>query len=124
MTQFTSSHGSRVVRPGHLERRQVQVRAAASPTRIFVRRATALLVLAAAVWALLFGQSAIASNAPGASATSFTYVTVSAGDTLWSLAETYATDEDARDWIQDLASLNALESAEIYPGQELALPKR
>lgn len=124
MTQFTSNNGSRVIRPGHLDRRQVQVRVTASPTRIFVRRATALLVLAAAVWALLFGQSAIASNTPGANATSFSYVTVEAGDTLWSLAETYATDEDARDWIQDLASLNALASAEIYPGQKLALPQR
>lgn len=123
MTQFTANHGSRVARPGHLERRQLQARAAATPARIFVRRATALLVLAAGAWAFVFGQSAIASSTPGSSA-SFTYVTVEAGDTLWSLAETYATGEDARDWIQDLASLNALASAEIYPGQQLALPQR
>jgi LysM repeat protein len=87
------------------------------------RRILALIVLAAAAWAFTFGQSAIASNTPG-TASSFTYVTVSAGDTLWSLAETYASEEDARDWIQDLASLNALETAEIYPGQQLALPQR
>lgn len=123
MTQFTSNHGSRIARPGHLERRQVQARVAATPARIFVRRATALLVLAAGAWAFTFGQSAIASSAPGSTA-SFTYVTVEAGDTLWSLADTYATGEDSRDWIQDLASLNALQSAEIYPGQKLALPQR
>lgn len=123
MTQFTSNNGSRIVRPGHLERRQVKARIAASPARFMARRIIALVVLAAATWAFTFGQSAIASNTPG-SASSFTYVTVSAGDTLWSLADTYAPDQDARDWIQDLASLNALETAEIYPGQQLALPQR
>jgi LysM repeat protein len=48
-------------------------------------------------------------------------VTVSAGQTLWEIAQQYATS-DARDYMANLISLNALTTAELTPGQRIALP--
>ena len=50
------------------------------------------------------------------------YVTVQSGDSLWSLADSYAPNEDPRDWIAEVVLLNALETAELTPGQQIALP--
>ncbi len=50
-----------------------------------------------------------------------TYV-VMAGDTLWSIAEEFCPDrEDKREYIYDLRVRNRLESAAIYPGQEIEI---
>jgi hypothetical protein len=55
---------------------------------------------------------------------SFTYVTVHAGDTLWSVAEKYASNVDTREWIAELITLNALQDNQLQPGQRIALPTR
>ena len=54
--------------------------------------------------------------------TSFEYVTVDAGESLWQLAESIAPTADPRDVIAQIIQLNQLGSAEVYAGQELALP--
>jgi LysM repeat protein len=65
--------------------------------------------------------SAQASNSSGN--VKFDYVTVSAGDTLWSIAqENVSSGNDARDYMYELATLNNLESADLTPGQRIALP--
>ena len=51
-----------------------------------------------------------------------TYITVSQGDSLWSLAEVHAGDADPRDWIAEVVIANALESSDLTPGQQIALP--
>jgi len=89
------------------------------------RRLMVLFVLAFAVFAavsLATGQAQAVSAGQGSTQTSFTYVTVHSGDTLWSLADTYAGEQDPRDWIAGLVTLNALESNNLQPGQKLALP--
>ncbi|MFM5904752.1 MAG: LysM peptidoglycan-binding domain-containing protein [Micrococcales bacterium] len=67
-------------------------------------------------------QSAQASNQTGSSAASFSYVTVRAGETLWQLAVKYAPTQDPRDWITKVVSLNNLQTADLVPGQKLAVP--
>ncbi len=91
------------------------------------RRIMVALVFAFAIFgavSLATGQAQAIGAGVGQSTTetSFTYVTVHSGDTLWSLAETYAGDSDPRDWIAELVTLNALESNNLQPGQKLALP--
>ena len=49
-------------------------------------------------------------------------VIVESGDTLWSIARTVAGERDVREVIDDIQSLNALDSAAIEPGQVLELP--
>ncbi len=92
------------------------------------RRIMVALVFAFAIFgavSLATGQAqAIGAGASQSSSeASFTYVSVHAGDTLWSLADTYAGNTDPRDWIAELVTLNALESNNLQPGQKLALPQ-
>ncbi|WKK71056.1 LysM peptidoglycan-binding domain-containing protein [Rathayibacter oskolensis] len=54
----------------------------------------------------------------------FQYVTVRAGESLWSLAEELAPESDPRDVVDDILSLNQLPSAGIEPGQRLAVPSQ
>lgn len=55
---------------------------------------------------------------PGA----ITYVSVHAGDTLWSLAQRLAPNTDPRDWIDTVSTMNNLGTAGIFAGERLAVP--
>jgi Tfp pilus assembly protein FimV len=89
------------------------------------RRVLALLAALPAVIAVTFavvsGGSAIAARDAGAAA-SFSTVTVTYGDTLWSIAERVAPAEDPRDVIDAFARLNALSGGTLSIGDELAVP--
>jgi len=52
----------------------------------------------------------------------FEYITVNSGDSMWDLAEYYASGQDPRDWIADVVNLNGLESSSLIAGQQIALP--
>jgi LysM repeat protein len=82
-------------------------------------------LVAGVVAVAFFGaNSAVAdSDSVGVSASqTFDYVTVQAGETLWGLAEEIAPSADPRDVIADIVSLNQLPSADVQPGQKLAVP--
>ncbi len=84
--------------------------------------------LVAVFSALFFNGSADLSPAQANSESTnsaqgnFAYVTVMSGETLWSLAETYAPDQDPRDFIANLKALNNLSGTSLAPGMQLALP--
>jgi hypothetical protein len=106
------------------------IRAAARSTapklRLTQRGRAVLTALAATplvVVALFFGlngggatASLEGSNVP------FEYVTVESGQSLWQLAEEIAPRADPRDVIAEFMKLNALTSADVFAGQELAIP--
>lgn len=56
------------------------------------------------------------------SGTSFDYVTVEAGQSLWQVAESVAPGADPRDVISDIVRLNQLQSSVVHPGDRLAIP--
>jgi Tfp pilus assembly protein FimV len=88
-----------------------------------VLAALAALPIAVAVSvAVIGGGSALASRDAGAPAGSFSTVTVSSGDSLWSIAEEVAPAADPRDVVDSIVRLNALESATVIVGQRLAIP--
>ena len=87
--------------------------------RKFMR--SAVIVAIASVSFFGFVNGANASGSFGANA-SFEYVTVSAGETLWSMADRLAPNSDPRDWIQEVVNLNGLTSADLTPGQRIAIP--
>jgi len=70
--------------------------------------------------AMFSGGSAIASL--GSSTAEFDYLTVQAGQSLWSIAETIAPSADPRDVIAEIRSLNQLETSSVQPGQRIAIP--
>jgi hypothetical protein len=66
---------------------------------------------------------------PGASASNekvnpgaIHWVSVRAGDSLWSLATRYAPNTDPREWIDQVTAINNLGTAGIYAGERIALP--
>lgn len=50
--------------------------------------------------------------------------TVHAGETLWAVARRIAPDNDPREVVQQLRSLNHLERASLEVGQQLLLPRQ
>jgi LysM repeat protein len=66
------------------------------------------------------GQSATATSSGGS--VTFEYVTVYSGDTLWSIAEEHAPNQDPSDYVQKIIDLNNLQSVNVNVGQQLALP--
>ena len=99
----------------------------ATPRLRLTQRGRAVLTFLAAtplvVIALMF-----ALNGGGAAASlegsdvAFEYVTVQPGETMWQLAEELAPQSDPRDVIAKLIQLNQLDGADVYAGQELAIP--
>ena len=88
------------------------------------RLARTLLVLSlAVVLASVFGLSAGAgTNSAVGEPTSFIEVTVAQGDTLWSLASRMAGGADVRAMVDEIASVNALASADLQAGQKVRIP--
>lgn len=90
------------------------------------RLARTLLVFSlAVVLASVFGLSAGAGTSDSVGApTSFIEVTVTPGDTLWSLASRMAEGADVRALIDEITSVNALASADLQAGQRVRIPLR
>ena len=80
------------------------------------------VVAAIAAFALFGGSSAIATA--DQSSTSFTYVTVQSGQSLWSVAESVDPSGDPRDVIAEIQNLNRLQSSDVQAGQRLAIPAK
>ncbi|MEX1079473.1 MAG: LysM peptidoglycan-binding domain-containing protein [Homoserinimonas sp.] len=91
------------------------------------RRGRAVVTTLAAL-PLVFAALAFALNGGMATATveqgSTSYLTVLSGQSLWQLAEEVAPGDDTREVVAQLLRANALESAEIFPGQQLAIPSQ
>lgn len=83
---------------------------------------TAVVVAIATTSIFGFVNTAAANSQTSSSAANFEYITVSAGQTLWDLAEQVAPNTDPQDWMQDVVNLNGLTSTDLKPGQRLALP--
>ena len=84
---------------------------------------TAVVVALATTSIFCFVNTATANGQASSSAAKFEYITVSAGQTLWDLAEQVAPNTDPQDWMQDVVNLNGLTSTDLKPGQRLALPQ-
>lgn len=101
-------------------------RAPAPRLRITARGRAVLLTLVAAplvALALFFGLNgggAVATQEP--TVDTFTYVTVESGQSLWDIAAEVAPSADPREFVADVAALNQLDSAQLQPGQLLAIP--
>lgn len=96
--------------------------------RLTVRGRRVLAVLAAipavvaVSVAMISGGAAIASRDAGADPAAFTQVTVSSGESLWSIAQDVAPAADPRDVVDAIVRLNALEGVTVHAGQSIAIP--
>ena len=98
----------------------------AAPTRLrLTRRGRALLVVFAAL--LLFVAVSAGRNGSQAATVSETgptlqQATVQPGDTLWSVAQRIAPDNDPREVVAQIRELNDLTGTRLQVGQQLLLP--
>ncbi|MEY3846138.1 MAG: hypothetical protein RJA66_405 [Actinomycetota bacterium] len=115
MTNY--SPASRITRPIAPVSKRTKLNAKG---RRFVRQATVIAVAVVASISFFSGQAASAGS--DAVKSDFTYVTIHAGESLWQLAAKIAPNEDRRDWIAKVVDLNALTTADVTPGQRIALP--
>ena len=101
--------------------------APAAPRLRLTKRGRGVLTFLAAT-PLVIAAFLFALNGGGATASlegsdvPFEYVTVEPGQSLWQLAEDIAPQSDPRDVIAQIMQLNQLEGADVYAGQELAIP--
>lgn len=77
--------------------------------------ASALIASVTCVLAVKHARVAFAHAEP-------TVISVSAGDTLWSIASEYAGGKDIRSMIDDIMDMNGLTSADIHVGDTLMIP--
>lgn len=87
------------------------------------RAVLAALVAAPLLVTAWFGLGVPAAQAGDTAGTAtYTYVSVEPGQSLWQIAEQVAPQADPRDVIAGIVRLNNLASADVEPGQELAIP--
>lgn len=84
-------------------------------------RVRAFVVGAGACLLVVLAKPALWAGGPGSVPAPVVHV-VAPGETLWSLAEHYAPQEDPREFIFDLQQANSLGDGTIYPGESLTLP--
>lgn len=89
--------------------------------RVLAALASVPAVVALSI-AIVSGGGALASGEQSAPAGTFETVTVMPGDTLWSVAERVAPTADPRDVVDAIMRLNALSSARLDAGQQVAIP--
>ncbi|QNO36593.1 LysM peptidoglycan-binding domain-containing protein [Protaetiibacter sp. SSC-01] len=102
-------------------------RPAARPRLRITRRGRAVLgallgapIAAALTLSALSGTPAQAGST--ASTTTFEYISVASGESLWDLAAWVAPESDPREVVAALVELNQLPTTEVQPGQRLAIP--
>jgi hypothetical protein len=115
MTAITFTGGAMPVRAPRL-------RLTARGRTVFTTLAAAPLVAIALFIGLGGGDAVAGQNDPAATAATFTYVSIAPGQSLWQLAEQVAPNADPREVVADILALNQLRSADVQPGQELAIP--
>jgi hypothetical protein len=88
--------------------------------RVVLATVMTLPLVALSLFLAAPGALAESSGSPDA----HEYVTVLAGDTLWTIAEELSPEDDPRDLVHEIMTLNQLTSAALTPGQEIAIPLR
>ena len=100
---------------------------ARAPRLRITRRGRAVLTFLVAA-PLVAATAGIVLNAGGATATlestptSFDYVTVESGQSLWQVAEQVAPASNPSDVVLEIVHLNQLDSSVVAAGQQVAVP--
>ena len=125
-TQLGYNNQARPVRP---VARPTQYRVAYARTPILNRRGRiivgALIAVPILAFTYMLGLGASQADAGSTvSNVSLEEITVMPGDTLWTIAFEIAPKADPQQVINELTSLNQLETQTLQPGQHLAIPAK
>lgn len=117
--------GSSGVRRTHMERSR---RRAARRKTVFMEKAAlcaaAALAAGMVLGVCLFGTIRTEAASSTVSEKYYTSVKVQSGDTLWSIASDYITDEyaDMNEYIDEVCAMNGISCDEIHSGQYITVP--
>ena len=85
-------------------------------------RTFVVLSLAIVLGSVVSAKAGAGTDAAPQVAGSFITVTVAPGDTVWSLANRLAGGSDVRSLIEEIISVNSLDSIDVQAGQKLRIP--
>ncbi|MCU1672651.1 MAG: hypothetical protein JWN77_764 [Frankiales bacterium] len=98
----------------------------AAPTRVHLtRRGRLVLTVLGALLlfaAISFGRTGSQAATVTESGPALQQVTVQSGDTLWSVAQRMAPDNDPREVVAQIKRINSLHGSGLQAGQQLLLP--
>ena len=89
---------------------------------VFTTLAAIPVVIGAFLFAINGGGAQASLESSVQPGVEYTYVVITAGESLWSIAQDVAPTADPRDVVSDILEFNGMSSAELFPGQRLALP--
>ena len=92
--------------------------------RLSSRHDSRRIKLTAVVAAPLLAWAVMSAAAYGGGRQGTETITVSPGQTVWSIAQARYPEDDTRARVADIVSLNQLGSSAIQPGQRLEVPAR
>ncbi|PFG31051.1 hypothetical protein [Paramicrobacterium agarici] len=98
--------------------------------RLRLTRRGRAVVTALASLPLVLGVGYGAMHAASAAATNdessstFEYVTVTSGESLWMLAERIAPEHDPREVVAEIVDLNQLGTSSVSSGERIAIPSQ
>jgi LysM repeat protein len=70
----------------------------------------------------MIGGFVFKSTVSGMDEPEFRTIVVSAGDTLWDIADEHSENGDVRSLVQDICSINNIAASDLYPGQAIKIP--
>ena len=128
-TQLGYGNQTRQARPVRPAARPAQYGVAYARTPMLTRRGRIIVgaLIAVPVLAFTYMLGLDASQADAGSTVSnvsLEEITVMPGDTLWTIAAEVAPKADPQQVINELTSLNRLETQTLQPGQHLAIPAK
>lgn len=91
--------------------------------KIFLVLAVGILTICMGSWLLVF-QNGGKEARGGQGYKSYTSIEIQSGDSLWSIASEYMTEEygSVQEYMKEIKSLNGLRSDEIHAGKFLVVP--
>jgi len=91
--------------------------------KIYLKNPERLVISIVILMFITFGLFGFQNVSLGDSIPEYITITVSKGDTLWSIAKDYCDGKEVREAIEEIKEINKLEDSNIRVGQELLLVK-
>jgi len=91
--------------------------------RIYLKRPERLVMSIVIIIFVIVGMFGFQNVALGDSIPEYITITVSKGDTLWTIARNYYQENDVRNIVEEIKEINNLKNSNIKVGQELLLVK-
>ena len=107
-----------------INRRVIKTRREAKRNQRIALYAIVLIAVLAFTGSILFCSTKAQAAPAEPTYKYYTSIQIQKGDTLWSIADSYITDEykDKKEYIQEICSINHISEDDIHSGQYITIP--